>query len=154
MENTLKKINLNYFVVYLNLTQHCKSTILQFNKKLPFKTSKAEESLKVKQNKTNSSQVCKCWFLTIIDDIPDCNLLVHSRYGLGNSGSETVTGSSKWPSEALRACPLSESRRSGLRPKVLAHGPALCLCTLFLPIIVSKTSFNFIDGMFSDVFLN
>ena len=76
MENTLKKINLNYFVVYLNLTQHCKSTILQFNKKLPFKTSKAEESLKVKQNKTNSSQVCKCWFLTIIDDIQDCNLLV------------------------------------------------------------------------------
>ena len=55
MENTLKKINLNYFVVYLNLTQHCKSTILQFNKKLPFKTSKAEESLKVKQNKTKQT---------------------------------------------------------------------------------------------------
>ena len=55
MENTLKKINLNYFAVYLNLTQHCKSTILQFNTKLPFKTSKAEKSLKVKQNKLITS---------------------------------------------------------------------------------------------------
>ena len=57
MENNLKKINMNYFAVYLNLTEHCKSTILQFKKKLPLKTSKAEESLKVKtkQNKLITS---------------------------------------------------------------------------------------------------
>ena len=44
MEKNLKDTYLNHFVVHLKLTQHCKSTILQFKKK---KTNQSSFFLKL-----------------------------------------------------------------------------------------------------------